>query len=273
MKLLLNHHHGSLQHGLLKRSSLKNSLLALIFSIMLQCIIPQAAADDAYKIQLITLQHRSATEVLTAIQPHLTQGTVASQSDQKLIISGKAADLEQLAAVISALDQPVQGWRVFFAQGQVNLQAIQLKNTHHYSTAYSEVFEVLVREGAPARLERGFWVPVQTGSGNNRETGYEWLASGFWVAVQPVGSQLILNLSTQQTKPNQKNLGQSSSPNFVGRQFEGVVALQLGQWTTLGSEAQLAAQIPSTSRRYTGGSNNEYYSICIESSHLASCPR
>ncbi len=236
---------------------------------MLQCIIPQVIADDAHKIQLIKLQHRPATEILAAIKPHLTQGTVASQSDQKLIISGKAANLEQLTALVHALDQPVQGWRVLFAQGQVNLQEVQLSNVRHYSTAHSEV---LVREGIPARLEKGFWIPVETGRGNNRKTGYEWLASGFWVAVQAVGDQLLLNLSTQQAKPNQKNLGQSS-PSFIGRQFEGMVTLQLGQWTTLGSEAQLAAQIPSTSRRYTGGSNNEYYSICIESSHLASCPR
>lgn len=261
------------RNGLLQHSSLKNSLLTLALLLMLQCIVPQAVADDAHKIQLITLQHRSATEVLTAIQPHLTPGAVASQSNQKLIISGKTTDLEQLALLIHTLDQPAQNWRVFFAQGHVNLQDLQLKNTRHYSTAHSEVFEVLVKEGAAARLERGFWIPIQTGSGNNREMRYEWLASGFWVAVQPVGSRLILNLSTQQTKPNQKNLGQSLSPSFVGRQFEGEVTLQLGQWTTLGSEAQLTAHIPSTSRRYTSGSNNEYYSICIESSRLASCPR
>lgn len=263
MHFLPKHRNGSLKHG----------LLTLALLLMLQCIVPQAVADDAHKIQLIELQHRSAIEILAAIKPHLMQGTVANQSDQKIIISGKATDLEQLALLIHALDQPVQGWRVFFAQGQVNLQDLQLKNTRHYSTARAEVFEVLVREGTPARLERGFWMPVQTGRGNNRETGYEWLASGFWVAVQQVGNQLILNLSTQQTKLNQKNLGQSQSQVFLGRQFEGEVALQLGQWTTLGSEAQLAAQIPNTSRRYTGGSSNEYYSICIESSRLASCPR
>ncbi|HKM15525.1 MAG TPA: hypothetical protein VJY63_06340 [Marinospirillum sp.] len=261
------------RNGLLQHSSLKNSLLTLALLLMLQCIVPQAVADDAHKIQLIELQHRSAIEVLKAVKPHLMEGTVASQNDQKLIISGKTTDLEQLALLIHALDQPVQGWRVFFAQGHVNLQDLQLKNTRHYSTARAEVFEVLVREGASARLERGFWIPVQTGRGNNRETGYEWLASGFWVTVQPVGNQLILNLSTQQAQPNQKNLGQSPSPNFLGRQFEGEVALQLGQWTTLGSEAQLAAQIPNTARRYMGGSSNEYYSICIESSRLASCPR
>ncbi|NLW04034.1 MAG: hypothetical protein GX029_02230 [Pseudomonadaceae bacterium] len=247
------------------------SQITLALLLMLQCIVPQAVADDAHKIQLIKLQHRSAIEILTTIQPHLPEGTVASQKGQNLVLSGKATNLEQLEILIHALDQPVQGWRVFFAQGQVNLQDSQLKNIRHYSTHHSEVFEVLVREGAPARLERGFWIPVQTNNGSGYEIGYEWLASGFWVAVKPVGSELILNLSTHQIQPEKQALTQQ--PKFFGRQYEGEVALELGRWVTLGSEAQLAAKIPSASRRYTGGSTSEYYSICIEASHKASCSR
>lgn len=252
------------------------SWITLAFLLISQCIIPQAIADDAHKIRLVALKNRSATEVLTAIQPHLPEGTVASQSDNKIVMSGRASNLEQLEILINALDQPVQAWRVFFAQGQINLQESQQKNIRHYSTAHSEVFEVLVREGAQARLERGFWIPVQIGNGRYNETGYEWISSGFWVTVEPVGGNLVLNLTTQQAKPNRKNIGQntiSQQPSFSGRQFESQVDLQLGKWTTLGSEAQLAAKIPDASRRYSGGSTNQYYSICIESSRLASCPR
>lgn len=247
------------------------SQIALAFLLMLQCIVPQAVADDAHKIQLIKLQHRSAIEVLDTIKPHLPQGTKASQKDQNLVISGKQSDLEQLKILIHALDQPVQGWRVFFAQGQLNLEKLQLKHTRHYSTARSDIVELVVREGAPARLERGFWIPTQSNNKGVIETGYEWLASGLWVAVKPVGNAFVLNLSTQKIQPKQQTFNQK--PSFSGQQFEGEVALQLGRWVTLGSEAQLAAQTPSNSRHYSGGNTNEYYSICIESIHQASCPR
>lgn len=253
--------------------------ITLALLLMLQCIVPQAMADDVHKIQLIELKHRSAIEIIAAIKPHLPQGSVASQQGQKLVLSGKASNLEQLVILINALDSPVQAWRVFFAQGQINLQESQQKNTRHYSTARSEIFELLVREGAQARLERGFWVPVKTVSGNEnyRASGYEWISSGFWVAVEPVGLQLVLNITTQQAQPNRQNLNPSASlgrtTSFSGRQFESEVALDLGKWTTLGSEAQLAAQIPERSRRYSGGSSNEYYSICIEASNKPNCPR
>lgn len=244
---------------------------ALVLVLLMQCIVPEAKADGGHKIQLVELKNRSATEVIKAIKPHLPKGAVVSQQGQQLVLSGKASDLEQLEVLINALDLPVQTWRVFFAQGQVNLQASQQTSTRHYSTARSDVFELLVREGVAARLERGFWIPVQVGSGRERSTGYEWLSSGIWVTVNPVGDQLVLSLSTQEAKLGKQNLAQA--PRFSGRQLEGEVALQPGKWVTLGSEAQLAAQIPDASRRYRGGSNSDFYSICIEASDKPTCPR
>ena len=243
----------------------------LLLLLLVQCIVPEARAESAHKIQLIEVKHRSATEIIAAIKPHLPKGTVVSQQNQTLVLSGKPSNLEQLAVLVDALDQPMLSWRVLFAQGQVNFQAVQQKSVRHYSTARSEVFEVLVREASEARLERGFWVPIQTGVGQYRETAYEWLASGLWVRVKPVGDQLILSLSSQQTE--QKKTNTTSLSSFTGRQYEGEVALQLGQWTTFGSEAELAAQTPNASRRYVGGSKSEFYSVCIEASDKPTCPR
>ena len=245
--------------------------VAILLLLLALCIVPHANAESAHKIQLIELKHRPAIEILAAIKPHLPRGTKVSQQNQKLVLSGETASLEQLAVLINALDQPVPSWRVFFAQGQVNLQASQQNAVRHYSTARTEMFEVLVREGSESRLERGFWIPIQTGVGQYQQMAYEWLASGFWVRVNPVGDQLILNLSTQQTK--QKNTNLRGQMNFTGRQYEGEVALQLGQWTTLGSEAQLAEQTLNAARRYVGGSKSEFYSICIEASDKKTCPR
>lgn len=253
--------------------------LALVLMLGLLSV-PQALAEGvlkvpanqaAYQVDLIELRHRSAVEVLAAIQPHLPQGTVASQQDQQLLLSGDSVALEQLKTLISRLDKPLQTWRVIFSQGQVNRQAIQQSRGRHFSTAHAEVYELLVREGAPARLERGFWLPVQRGFGQERETGYEWFSSGVWVVVKPVGDQLILNLTTQEVQTDKLTVAGKSG--FSGRQLASEVALQPGQWITLGSEAQLAAQTSATSRHFTGGSQNEYYSICIEVSDKASCPR
>lgn len=250
--------------------------LVLLVLVCLFVTAQQSFADlpvekSTHQFQLVKLKHRPAIEILTAIERHLPEGTIASEQDQNLLISGEASTLEQLEVLIHALDQPLKAWRVFFAQGQANLQASQQSSARHYSTASTEVFELLVREGKPARLERGFWIPVQTGVGEYRKTGYEWLSSGIWLKVKPLGDEIILNLSTQQTTEDRKSITQN--PRFSGRQFEGEVALNLGRWVTLGSEAQLATQITDASRRYVGGSSNEYYSICIELSTQPSCPR
>lgn len=233
--------------------------------------VKEAAQESLHEIQVVELKHRSANQILEAIKPHLAPGTVASEQNQNLIISGEPSKLEQLELLINALDQPVQAWRVIFSQGQVNHQQAQQTSGRHYSTARSDVFELLVREGAAARLERGFWIPVETGVGQYRTKAYEWLSSGIWVTVKPIGDQLILNLSTQEAK--QERTSSLQTPRFSGRQLEGEVALQQGKWVTLGSEAQLAAQIPDASRRYSGGSRDEYYSICIEASNKRTCPR
>ncbi|GLR64637.1 hypothetical protein [Marinospirillum insulare] len=243
----------------------------LLLLLLVQCIVPEVKAEDAHKIQLIELEHRPATEILSAIKPHLPKGAAASLQNQKIVLSGQSSDLAQLAILIDALDQPALAWRVLFAQGQINLEATQQKSIRHYSTARSDIFELLVREEGEARLERGFWIPVETMVGQQRQTGYEWLASGVWVSVKPLGDQLIVNLTSQQAK--QGNTNARGRTHFAGRQFEGEVALHLGRWTTLGSEAKLAAQNANAARRYVGGSTSEFYSICIELSDQASCPR
>ncbi len=254
-------------------------LLALVL-ILGFISVPQALAkgllkepvkEEIYQVDLIELKHRSAKEILAAIKPHLSEGMVVSQQNQKLLLSGNLKRLEQLKTLISMLDQPIQTWRVIFSQGQVNRQNHQQDRTRHYTTAHSEIYELLVREGASARLERGFWIPVQKGVGQDRETGYEWFSSGIWVTVKPVGEQLILNLSTQEVKKEKLTVARKSG--ISGRQLESEVALQPGKWITLGSEAQLTAQTPDTSRRFTDGSQNEYYSICIEASDKVACPR
>lgn len=234
-------------------------------------LVKKEAKESLHEIRVVELKHRSASQILEAIKPHLAPNTAASEQNQNLIISGEAAKLEQLELLINALDEPVQAWRVIFSQGQVNHQQVQQTSGRHYSTARSDVFELLVREGAAARLERGFWIPVETGVGQYRTKAYEWLSSGIWVTVKPVGDQLILNLSTQEAK--QERTSSLQTPRFSGRQLEGEFSLQVGRWVTLGSEAQLAAQIPDVSRRYTGGSRNEYYSICIEASNKKACAR
>ena len=177
-------------------------------------LVKNEAKESLHEIRVVELKHRSASQILEAIKPHLAPNTAAIEQNQNLIISGEAAKLEQLELLINALDEPVQAWRVIFSQGQVNHQQAQQTSGRHYSTARSDVFELLVREGAAARLERGFWIPVETGVGQYRTKAYEWLSSGIWVTVKPVGDQLILNLSTQEAK--QERTSSLQTPRFSG---------------------------------------------------------
>lgn len=227
-------------------------------------------AVAAYGIKLVAVKEREAAKILLSVQQHLPAGAKASSQGQQIILSGQPEDLAQLEALIQALDVPLPVWRVLFAQGHINLQAAQASRARSYSTARVDIYELLVAEGANAKMERGFWYPVQTKRYGSTVHGFEWLAGGILLSVASLGENLHVSFSSQQAEPVNRQLGEAK---VAGRKLVGDLNLQPGQWVTLGSEAHLAQLIPDASRRYSGGSTNNFFSLCIEEASAATCPR
>lgn len=227
---------------------------------------------DAADIRVLTLQHRSAAEMQALLQPHLADEVRISQQGQRLVLSGAADRLDALQALISQLDQPLQSWQVYFARGQVDPAVRADNRVRQYSTRRSQLTRLQLREGSPASLEQGFWVPVTQVQAGHSEQGYQWLAGGIWVEGQAVGDQVLLTFSTRQLQLDGR-VRNPVQPGFAGQGQAGVLALQPGQWLTLGRESQLAASAATdaSTRRYSTGRPDEFYSLCVEPIDQPSC--
>lgn len=254
----------------LRNKFLCNSAYWLLLSITL-VIMPSFANAATKVMQIITLENRPSEDILASIKTHLPKGTQASKQGQQIILSGTTQQVTQLQELIKQLDIPLQTWRVLFAQSSINMQEKQQANTRSYSTRKVETSALLVSEGASAKFEQGFWVPVDINSGQQRSRGYEWLAGGIWVSITPLGDELRVHFSSHNLTKQPNTLARS--PSFTGQGIESHLNLQLGNWVTLGSESQLAELIPDPKRRYTGGSKNDFYSLCVETIEQATCPR
>lgn len=220
---------------------------------------------DAADIRVLSLQHRSVAEVQALLQPHLADEVRISQQGQRLVLSGAADQLDALQALVAQLDQPLQSWQVYFARGQVDPAAKSDSRVQQYSTRRSQLTRLQLREGSPVSLEQGFWVPVTQVQAGQSEQGYQWLAGGIWVEGQAVGDQILLTFSTRQLQQDGR-VSNLTQPGFSGQSQAGVLALEPGQWLTLGRESQLAAGAATdgSTRRYSTGRPDEFYSLCVE---------
>lgn len=245
----------------------------LLLSVWLVVVSGLLSADDGrFHTQVIQLQHQNAEAMLQVLQPHLPQNAALSQQGARLIISAEATDMDRLVQLVKALDQPLQSWKVYFARGDDDLAARQ-SNERRYTTRQLEVTQVQLREGEPAALDRGFWVPITSRSAaGERESGYQWLAGGVWVQARAQGEAVVLDFSARQLEAANPGARQQRD-GFLSAGQQSQLLLLPGQWVTLGSESRLSSGSPATSRHFTAGQQDVYYSVCLESAEPPYCPR
>ncbi|MDR9468108.1 hypothetical protein [Marinospirillum sp.] len=202
---------------------------------------------------IIDLEHRSTEEVISGLKPHLGDRVSVSGQEQRLLLRGPDEELGDLEDLVAALDQPEEEYRLLFSQGKVDLQKRQTSTSRHYSTSRNDLITLRLTAGVPARLERGFWVPVSKTKVWSQHTEYQWMAGGVWVQAHARGEEVVLAFSSR-----------TLEKDFSGSEVESQVRLQPGRWQTLASEGQLSASGSGNSRRFSTNSSEYYYSVCIE---------
>lgn len=247
-------------------------LLPLLLMLMMPGLL--SANTGKRQTEIISLQHRTAAAMLPVLQPHLPEQAALSQQGTQLIITAQQEDMERLVRLAKQLDQPLQTWRVYFARGDLDLaMQQQQQSVRRYSTKQLALTQLQLREEAPAAFEQGFWVPITARSAAGElETGYQWLSGGMWVLARSQGEQVVLEFTARQIESDGRGGGRQS-PEFSATKQQSQLLLQPGQWLTLGSESRLSASTPSTSRRYSTGQRDEFYSVCLESNESPFCPR
>ncbi|SFB99195.1 hypothetical protein SAMN05660443_1037 [Marinospirillum celere] len=237
-------------------------MLVLLFAMPVVAS-EQASLESSRSLLVYDLEQRSAAEVLTGLRPHISDQVAVSEQGQRLLITGPADQLEQLEQILAALDQPQEEFRLLFAQGRQDLQERQRSGSRQYSTARSDLISLHLTEGVPARLERGFWIPVTDVRAWGSQESYQWMAGGVWVIARLRGEQVVLEFSGRNLAKDSRTRS-GTPPVLAGSEVESRISLQPGQWQTLASEGQLRSQSSEQGRSFSTRRNQNYYSVCME---------
>lgn len=237
--------------------------LILVLLLSLTPLAWAESTDVSRSLLVYDLEERSAAEVLDSLTPHLGSEVAVSQQGQRLLISGPAPQLEGLEALIAALDQRQEEYRLLFSKGRQDFEDQQEARSRRYSTSANELTRLHLMAEVPARLERGFWVPVAEVNAWGRQENYQWMAGGVWVRAQQQGDDVILEFTSRDL--NRERGSRVVSPvMFSGSEVETRIRLQPGRWQTLASEGQLRAQGSERGRTYSTRRHETYYSVCLE---------
>ena len=219
---------------------------------------------------VLDLEYRSSEQVISGLRPHLQNEVRVTGQGQRLLVSGPSEQLAGIADLVTALDQPEVEYRLVFAQGRVDPEERQASTGRRYSTASSELLSLHLTAGVPARLERGFWVPVSTTAAWGDQTGYQWMAGGVWVMAEVRGDEVVLAFSSRSLERDSQA---SQPPAFSGAEVESRIRLQPGHWRTLASEGQQGFSGADSTRRFSTQKTTYYYSVCVENpSAEQQCP-
>lgn len=224
--------------------------------IVLLCLAAMAA--QAQSLEIIELEHRSASEVIPILQPLVEPGGALSGSDYKLFVRASAGNVAQLRRALAEIDREPRQLTV--SVRRATRQAIEheaiggtavIGNQGGRVTVHatdgsasgkdSSINTVLVMEGGSAFIATGQSVPFVTAvaAGGRRpwiaaSTTYRDVNSGFLVTPRINGERVTLDISQQSQR-----LGANAS-TIETQNIETQVSGALGQWIALGGVSESA---------------------------------
>jgi hypothetical protein len=214
------------------------------------CTLFATGTLNAQPVDIITIKHRSAEEVLAVVKPLVEPaGSVSALGDQ-LIVRTAAANLVQVRKMIEAADRVPRRLLISVRQvrggegaGQGTGSGARVRT---YSTRQVEgdraAQQVQVVEGARAFIRTGESVPVRgrtvTAVPGGVAAGglivadavqFRDLTTGFYVSPRVAGDTVTLEVSTRQDTPAGKGTGSAEVQNLTM-----TVSGPLGSWIELG---------------------------------------
>lgn len=129
-------------------------------------------------MELITVRHRPAAELLPILQPLLASGGVIQASDATLIVRTTPANLQHIKNILAQLDRPGRRLRIMVRQTREDRSdasgaGARVRSTDRGTEVRGRVFstgerssdesvqEIQTLEGRPARISAGFSAPVR----------------------------------------------------------------------------------------------------------------
>ena len=239
--------------------------VAVLFSICLM-----AATAFAQGLEVIALKHRTAQELLPALQPLLAPGGALSGQDYQLFVRTTNTNLAELRRVIAQLDKAPRQLLVSVRNathqqlqregaaisGVISTEGARARADIENSASQRNgegIASVAVLEGNSAMINNGASIPIVTsiaGGGGSRpwiaaQTEYRNLTDGFVVTPRVSGDQVILEISQQSQK--------ARNGRIENQQLQTQTSGRLGEWLNLGGVEQSSSttQQGIGSRRYS----------------------
>lgn len=240
----------------------RSNLVRLVLAAALACIALVTSAQQA--LEIITLRHRTAEQVLPVLQPLLEPGGTLSGSRGQLFLRASAANAADIKRALDAIDRPLKRLQISVrlddslemerrgvgASGTIGSggSRIDIRAQDSRRAAEERVDQrVQVLEGGRAMIFAGQsrTLPVPGGA------VIQDLATGFEVVPRLAGSDVILEVLQQRETPG-------AHPGSVqGQRVASMITTRLGEWVEIAATASSAARTDRGIGSASRGSRND----------------
>lgn len=232
---------------------------------LLLCLLASTALAQG-TLEVITLRHSTAEQVIPVLRPLLEPGGALSGQYNQLIVRTSPANLAQIRAALEAIDRPQRRLTILVrfdsaqdaarrdVQGAVRIgsdgnstaasAAVRIDNA---SSRQDERVDqrIQVLEGGRASIATGQSRPVrvrqviQTPGGPvvQETTEIAGAATGFVVIARLAGNEVMLDIA-----PQRENFAPGRSGAIQAERIESTVRGRLGEWFELGGTSSASSR-------------------------------
>lgn len=200
-------------------------------------LLPATPTWAQYSLEIISLRHRTADQVLPALRPLMEPGGTLTGQGTQLIVRTSPANLAELRQALEAIDRPSRRLQILVRYGDatqresrdvgvtVNRNRVEIQGADRHTASNERVDQrIQVLEGGRAFIASGRSTPVLDGS-VVRDT-----VTGFEAVPRLVGDRVQVEL-VQRRDSLERQSGLSTS-----------VSARLGEWFEVGSAIGDAAR-------------------------------
>lgn len=200
-------------------------------------LLPASPTFAQYSLEILSLRHRTAEQVLPALRPLMEPGGTLTGQGTQLIVRTSPANLAELRQALEAIDRPARRLQILVRYDDatqresrdvgvtVDRNRVEIHGADRRAAGNERVDQRLqVLEGGRAFIASGRSTPVFDGS-VVRET-----VTGFDAVPRLVGDRVQVELVQRRDSPERQS-GLSTS-----------VSARLGEWFEVGSAIEDAAR-------------------------------
>lgn len=213
-------------------------LVRLVFAVVLACAACVTWAQQA--LEIISLRHRTAEQVLPALQPLVEPGGTLSGSRGQLFLRASPGNVAEIRRALEAIDRPSK--RLLISVRLDDALERERRNIEASGTISSSGARVAIgaqdsRGTAGERVDQR----VQVLEGGRamiftaQSRPYQDSASGFEVMPRLAGGQVILEIFQQRETPGPHG-------SVQGQRMATTITTRLGEWVEIGGTASAAAR-------------------------------